>query len=371
MRPKLSVLILTDSFVGPGGGAERHVQLLLAGLDRKEFDLNCVEFYNKAQPAVLSMSGVNIERRQLGSLISVEGLRTFLSLRKLCKIQRVDVILTYFEKSDILGALLRLTLHGVRLISSRRDTGFRISKRLVLIYRAINKQFGNLVAPSSAVYNFLIQQGVASGRIAIIRNGVEGTPVFQSQHRTMLRREFGIDEHAFVIICVANLRPVKNHQMMIRALASLKNIGVQPSLVLLGEGPESGKLEKLATDLDVAAQVRFVGHVKDRVTDWLFASDVFALTSSTEGLSNALLEAQGCGLPAVVTAAGGNPEVVVEGKTGFIVPIGDAESFAEKIHTLMSDGSLRAAMARSARDRVGRQFSIRAMISGYRTLLLG
>jgi L-malate glycosyltransferase len=119
-------------------------------------------------------------------------------------------------------------------------------------------------------------------------------------------------------------------------------------------------------------RVQFLGGV-DRVFDLLSASDVFFLPSRSEGMSNALLEAMACGLPAVASRVGGNPELIRDGVTGFLVPVEDAEAAADRLLTLISDRNKARAMGEAARTVVESQYTmeatVRLIIDEYERLL--
>lgn len=373
VHKKTALLVLTDTFVGHGGGgAERHLQLVLEGLPKDEFDITCIEFIDKQNIPSGRIHEVSIIRRPLGPLISPMGFRTILYLRELCRRKGTTVILSFFEKSDILAVLLRIMLPKVRLISSRRDTGFRYSRTMRVFYRAINPVFSRLVVPSAAVYESLIENSVPSSRITIIRNAAKGAKLVTKEDRLLRRRGCGFDEGDFIVITVGSLKTVKNQAMLLAAAAEMRRLyGTIPHIVMVGSGPDLEMLQTRAAELGLSSHVRFVGHLSSGVDRWLSIADVFALPSLTEGLSNALLEAQALGLPAIVTEVGGNPEVVTDGKSGFLVPVGDVALLASRMHALQQDASLRRAMAKNAVERVYGAFSLRAMIAGYRTVLRG
>jgi glycosyltransferase involved in cell wall biosynthesis len=129
----------------------------------------------------------------------------------------------------------------------------------------------------------------------------------------------------------------------------------------LGEGPEEEGLRALAGQLGLAAHVTLAGVCRD-VPRALAALDIFALSSRSEGMSNAILEAMAAGLPVVATDVGGNPECVVDGATGFIVPSGDDESMAERLGLLVGRPEDAVAMGAAGRARAEALFDVEAMV---------
>jgi glycosyltransferase involved in cell wall biosynthesis len=118
----------------------------------------------------------------------------------------------------------------------------------------------------------------------------------------------------------------------------------------VGDGPERAGAAALAAELGVAGDVDFVGERVD-LPGVLAGASVFLLPSETESFGLAALEALACGVPVVASRVGGVPEVVVEGQTGFLCPVGDVQALAAATLRLLTDGALRAAQASAARAR--------------------
>jgi glycosyltransferase involved in cell wall biosynthesis len=166
---------------------------------------------------------------------------------------------------------------------------------------------------------------------------------------------------------VGNLRPVKDYPCLLRAFARARSRVADATLVFVGDGVERPKLEALGRELGVAEAVRFAGDRSD-VPRLLRLFDVFALSSQTEGISVALLEAMATGLPAVVTDTGGNPEVVVEGQTGELAPVGDHEALGDALAGLLADPGRRRVWGAAARERVLEDFSLDRMVRDYESI---
>jgi glycosyltransferase involved in cell wall biosynthesis len=121
------------------------------------------------------------------------------------------------------------------------------------------------------------------------------------------------------------------------------------------------ELELLVKELNLGDNVHFLGR-RENPYPVLRASNVFCLPSRSEGFSNALIEAMGCGLPVVATRVGGNPEAVREGKEGFLVASEDAEAMARQILLLLSQREMALRMGREARATVETRFSMEGMM---------
>jgi glycosyltransferase involved in cell wall biosynthesis len=150
--------------------------------------------------------------------------------------------------------------------------------------------------------------------------------------------------------------------------------GSYPSarLVIVGDGPERGRLEEQAARLGVAAQTLFSGHQSD-VRPYYGAADLFVLPSHTEGSPNALLEAMAAGVPSVATRVGGVPEIAPGEETALVVERANPERFAAAVDRLLGDPELARRMGEAARERVTRLHTLDeygARLTGiYRSLL--
>jgi glycosyltransferase involved in cell wall biosynthesis len=133
---------------------------------------------------------------------------------------------------------------------------------------------------------------------------------------------------------------------------------------LIGDGPLRAELEALTADLNLTDRVRFLGS-RDDVAALLVAADVAVLSSRSEGLSLALLEAMAAGKPVVATRVGGNPEVLTDGETGRLVPPADPEALAAALLEVLDQPGQAAALGRAARSRVVERFSLRGMVTQY------
>ncbi|MGH2572281.1 MAG: glycosyltransferase [Actinomycetota bacterium] len=176
-----------------------------------------------------------------------------------------------------------------------------------------------------------------------------------------IREELGIPESAPVVGTVANFKAHKGHRQLLRAAARVRRLVPEVRFVLVGAGPLEGEMKSLARELALDGTVIFTGHRQD-VPQLVQTFDLFALPSIHEGLSIALIEALAVGTPAVVTNVGGLPEVVEDGKQGFVVPPGDEDSLVESIVTMLLDASLRERFGESARERAA-GFDIRHAIA--------
>jgi glycosyltransferase involved in cell wall biosynthesis len=188
---------------------------------------------------------------------------------------------------------------------------------------------------------------VPGQRIRHCPNGID-TGVFQPATRPR--------EGPAVIGAIGALRPEKNLETLLEAFARLRR-GADARLLIVGQGPSLPGLKALARKLDLGARCAFEPATKD-VPARLQSIDIFVLPSLSEALSNALMEAMACGCCAVVSRAGGNPELVRDGETGLLFPPGDAGALASCLDLLLGDPVLRVRLAAAGAERMRKEFSI-------------
>lgn len=167
---------------------------------------------------------------------------------------------------------------------------------------------------------------------------------------------------------VGRIAAVKDQKTLISAFAAL--LAAQPQLkgrvglMVVGDGPLFQDLKAQVETLGLQDDVWLPGDRKD-IPELLQAMDIFVLPSLGEGISNTVLEAMATGLPVIATAVGGNPELVIEGETGYLFPVGDEQALTAHLEHLLADSATRQRMGHTARDTVSQQFSWDSTVAGY------
>jgi len=159
------------------------------------------------------------------------------------------------------------------------------------------------------------------------------------------RKPLGPADHK-ILIHVSNFRPVKRIGDVVRAFAGVRK-ALPATLVMVGDGPDRELAQQEAERLGVKRDVRFVGRVDD-VGDLLQRADLFLLPSETESFGLAALEAMACGVPVIASKAGGLPEVVRDGETGFLVNVGDVETLTGRAIEMLRDPARHRRMREAA-----------------------
>lgn len=195
--------------------------------------------------------------------------------------------------------------------------------------------------------------GVPTRKLVTVYNGVD-TAQFRPRGAALAR---SLEGRVPRIGAVGRLVDEKDYPMLLRALALLKQRGLRFEAAIVGDGPLSAALQAQARALGVDSVVRFYGR-RDDVPDLLRSLDVYVLTSKSEGMPIAVLEAMATGLPIVATAVDAVPEVITHEVNGLLVPKGDERATADAIVRLLEDAVLRERLGKAALGDVRTLFSI-------------
>jgi glycosyltransferase involved in cell wall biosynthesis len=234
--------------------------------------------------------------------------------------------------------------------------------------RLLNPMFGRVPARIFAVSvdlkRHMVAEGFSHERVQVIHNGIElGIPPSLAD-RERARYLLGLSAHEFVCGTVGRLDPVKHLSMLVESHAAVQAVCPQMRLVIVGSGPERDGLEQLARRCGAADSIRFLG-IRSDVRELLPAFDVYVNCSLHEGISLTIMEAMAAALPVIATRVGGNPEVVVDGETGLLVPSRSTGSLVSALSALMRDPERRRQMGEAGRWRVAHDFDIRRMVAQY------
>lgn len=357
-----TVLHLSSSS-GPGG-AERIVCALAASLDRSRYR----SLVGLFRPGWLKEQ---CESRGLVThVFSTEGFMQWKWMRdcyRLIKKERVDVIQAHEFDAIVHGALVA-KIAGVPMVATIHGKHYFWEKgRRRWAYRWVSR-YAHMVAVSEDLKRFVLDQtGIPAHRVQVIYNGVDKAPKADPAGITQYRRDLGLSDDELVVGVVGNLYPVKGHTYLLDAVPQVLETCPKTTFLLIGRGELEVPLKTKVKTLGIEEKVRFLG-LRHDVPKLLAIMDVFAMPSLSEGLSIALLEAMAAGKPVVVTHVGGNPELVVEGEIGYLVPAGDAPSLAQAILALLGDPSRAARFGVRAKQLVEERFTLGLMADKYCTL---
>ena len=266
-----------------------------------------------------------------------------------------DVIHFACGRSLLLGGLAALGLPAKKLSIRRID--YPIRRGLLGGWR-YTRLCDHTIAICEAIAQRLRDAGVPAERISLVHDGIDPAPWTGLQAgKLAARARLGIPADAQVISCAGVLRPRKGQHVLIDAFATVAADHPKAVLFLAGGGSELEALKAQAARAGLQQRVLLPGAVRP-VHDVYAASDVFTMPSFHEGLCNACLEAGFAALPQIVSDAGGNAEIVVDGKTGAVVPRGSVAGLAAALRFYLSNPAIGVAHGLAGRDRCLRMFTV-------------
>lgn len=300
------------------------------------------------------------------------------TLRRLCRLtesgQHVVVAVNLYPLLYVIPAVKRLGPGRGRTVCLVNTVALQGRKRLLgEVYAPFLRRCDRLVFGCASQQKFWTDTfRLPAPRTSYIYNGVDHeafSPSHPEATPGSLRRDLGIPDGAVVIGSVGRLAPEKSFDLLIRAVAELRSQGRDAWLVLVGQGPERTKLERLASRHGSSDRVRFLG-VLDDVRPALAMMDVFVLPSSdVETFSNAALEAMSMARAVVLSDIGGAAEMLVHGESGLLFDVGDTGRLVELLAGLYDSSEMRGRLGHAARQRVLDRLRISRMVEQYRELL--
>lgn len=353
------------------GGAEKQLALLVRGLDRARFR-PLVACTTRGGALLEEIQGSGVPVRIFGKKRRVDVLLV-LRLAGWMRRERPALVHTWMFTANTWGRLAALVARAPALVASERCVDVWKGPLHRGLDRLLAAPTRRILANSEAVARFLSErERIPAGRIRVIPNGLDPRDAERLQPRSpeavaALRRPMDIPPGAVVVGDVSRI-DAKNDLLawaaVIQRLASR-----HPALVAVLAGDAildaervyARRLREEIRRLGLEGRVRLLGWRRD-LENVLPVFDLFLHTSATEGCPNSILEAMAAGIPVVATAAGGTPEVVADGETGYVAPVGDVAALAERASTLLADPGLRLRMGQAGARRVRERFSALAMV---------
>jgi len=360
------VRIRVALFIGSlgGGGAQRHVSLLAPRLDPARFEVVvlCRERRGEYLDELLAAGIEVLEHASAGPLYGPRSLLAIGALARILRRRRIDVLHSFLFECNVQGILAgTLAGRGVRTVAGLRNMDDKYGPKRLRAYVELLRRADGVVAVCEAVRRRFIERGLDPARVAVVENGVEAGTHAGPEHRAIAQAALGgAWPGSPLVVVLASLHPRKGLDHFLRAVARIAPQVPGARFVIAGEGPSRAELTALRRDLGLDDRVALPGSLRP-VREILAASDLFVLSSLEEGISNALLEAQAEGVPAVVTDVGGNAEVVAHGRTGLVVPPADPEALAGSMLDLLLDEPRRRAMGAAALERTRTHFGLDTM----------
>lgn len=359
----MKILLLSTSM--GMGGADQQLLSAALGLRQRGHDVRIVsltslgEMGQRARAAGLSTESLEMRR-------GFADPRGLVRLVRLVRTWRPSVLHSHMLHANLMARACRLfasvpavvsTIHNIYEGGRLRMLGYRLSNGLVDHVTIISQ---------TAADRFIRDRIVPAALLEVIPNGVDTERYREvpAGTRERLRRSLGLDGE-FAWLAVGRFEQAKDYPTMLRAFARVHAAHPAAVLLLVGRGSLQADTQSLAASLGLDGRVRFVGTRED-VPEFMTVADGYVMSSAWEGMPMVLLEAAAAGLPIVATMVGGNPEVVRDGTTGFLVPPRDDEALAGAMLRLMTlPEEERRAMGGRGREEVGQHYGLARVVDRY------
>lgn len=350
------------------GGAEGQFVERLRWLDARRHR-SIVATLRRVGPNLATLEALGMPPREFPLGPTVAHPRTAQVIGAIAALARregVDLIHSQDFYTNLLAAPAA-ALCGAKLIVSRLDLahwhGPRRRQALAWATRAADRVWVN----AWAIQRQLVEEeGRDPARIAVIENGID-LRRFDGRADAGLDAPLPTPEGARLVAIVANLHPVKGQEDAIDALAFLASRHPDVHLVLVGEGDRREHLLARARARRLERRVHLLGHRMD-VPAILRRAEVLVSSSHAEGLSNSVIEGMAARLPVIATRVGGNPELVLDDETGFVVPPHAPAAMGERLERLLADADLRDRLGEAGRAAVEARFPIDRMARRFEAL---
>ena len=338
--------------------------LLAKGLPRDRF---------RVEVATLTRMGpLEAELQEAGIPVTAIGKRhkvDFLALRELAQFMKshhFDIVQTWIFAANTYGRVAAHLAKVPVVVVSEMAVDLWKGRSELFFDRKLARWCNRIIGNSQAVYDFYKKIGIPEERLAMIYSGIDPTtppPV----DGAAVRESLGLPADCPLVLFAGRLAEQKRVDDLIKALDLLQHVMPELRTIIAGDGDLRETLENLARSYKLTERVHFLGH-RDDVPRLMAASNVVVLPSSYEGLPNLILEAMRHSKPVVATAAPGTTEVVSDGETGLLVPVGAPQQLAKALREILRDPELARRLGEAGHARLETDFRLDTMISQYSDL---
>ncbi|HEX3204058.1 MAG TPA: GT4 family glycosyltransferase PelF [Nitrospiraceae bacterium] len=347
------------------GGSERQVFNIRQGLDRSRFDLHLGCFGRFDEQIPVDLTGTPLEVYKIGKLYGPRAMKECFRLRSYLRRHRIDVVHAYNFYANVFAVPAARLARVPVVLASIRDTGEIWTENQRAVNRMACRLADRVVVNAETIKRGLVEDGYRPEQIVVVHNGIICPPLKETDDDRILHRERGLSPDDVLIGVVCRIARVKGLEYLLDAARDVIARVPRARFVIIGDNsfnPEyREELKRQTARLGMQDRVIFTGFRLD-VQKILSSLAVSVLPSLKEGLSNALLESMAAGLPVVATDVGGNPEVVIDGETGLLVPAKNPSALAEAICRVLLTPGLRQSFGQAGRRRVLDHFSNERMI---------
>lgn len=370
------------------GGSAENTLLTVIGLSKEAYKIDLIcgqsdnppsENENRAAEGGVTLIRMKSLVRDISPIDDIAALfKLYIHMLK----NRYDLVHTHTSKAGILGRIAA-KMAGVRnIVHTPHGHIFygyfapQLTKVFVFFEWLIMRFTSAQITLTNQEKKDYLAKGIGpAGRIHPIYSGIDLSPFLGPRaEKESVRKSLGLERDHFVAGTVARLVPVKNHDLIVSAAAKLSDRIKTIRFVFAGDGELKESLQKKIDKLNMTRLFIFTGW-KNNIPDILSAFDIFVMCSKNEGMGRAFVEAQAAGLPVIGSNVGGIPEVLDNGKTGYLVKPDDPDDLAEKIEMMYNRRGELKEMSDACRQWACSKFSEKVMVKKiddlYRSLLYG
>lgn len=342
------------------GGAEMLLPEGLHYADRTKFEFKYGYMLPWTNDMVESLKRQDVDVICFHTKTTVSIMASAFRIARELRYWKADVMHCHLPVSGIVGRLAG-KLAGVPVVYTEHNK----MERYHPLTRKINiytwKLQKHVIAVSNEVKESIGKHAPASVPVRVVLNGVNGNHFSrEALNGNTARDELNIPQGVPVIGTVASFRVQKQLDLWLKIASMIRNEIPSVKFLLVGDGPVRDSLHKQVRELNLGDAVYFPGLQKD-VRPYLATMDIYLMTSRFEGLPVALLEAMAMERPVVSTPVGGIPEVIEEGRNGYLIPDTDLDRFRKKLSELLNDDKGRLEMGKHARETVMKNFGMERM----------
>ncbi|HET6669922.1 MAG TPA: glycosyltransferase family 4 protein [Pyrinomonadaceae bacterium] len=354
--------ILQISSAQAFGGGERHLVDLANSLSARGHEVHAVLRFNSPLRGELKLASKNVKTLPLRNALDAQSAN---GLAKLVALNGIEIVHAHMARDYPLAAYAVRRNPGARLIVTRHVL-FPLNR----LHKVTLAHVSRVIAVSHAVARELQAQAlVARNKITVIQNGVDVRKIEDARNRfdrSEFCRRWDLPAEGALVGSVGTLTLLKGHEDFLQAAAKVRDSN--PSAFFIISAPESAatqeyrrRLKHLIQQLGLSSRVRLMGRMDD-ISELYCALEVFVSASHSESFGLAIVEAMAAGVATVATDTAGAQEIIEDGSSGVLIPIGAIPTMAEAIRQLLIDPQRRKKLAEEARRRVRERFSLERMV---------
>ena len=364
-------------------GAEKQLVMLARGLPRDEFEVHvaaltrlgplAAELVEGSEASTTVDTFATIGPRLPAERLTLIGKRAKLDplaywkLRRHIRQLKPEVVHTWLFAANSYGRAAALAERVPKLVAAERSVDPWKRPHELAIDRWLARRTNAIVVNSGGVRDFYVHHGLPVEKMVLIANGVAPASSAGGMKREALLEELGLPAGSRLIGGIGRLWPQKRVKDLIWAADLLKVIRDDVHLLLIGDGPQRARLERFRDQVRIGDKVHFLG-ARDDVPSILPHLDLLWLASEYEGMPNVVMEAMAAARPVVATDIAGTRDLVIDGQTGYLVPVGDRAALAREANRILKDETLATRLGQSGRERIEREFSVANMVDRHAKL---